>query len=410
MNGLQRAASWLVDSGIGPETSGVDARYVRFLNTTILVFGVAQGPILPLLVTLGLWPQLVANLAALSLCGVGFWLNRRGNHLAAKVAFVAVVTANTAYFSLVFGSSAPTHLWLIPGAALSVLAFKPSERTWAAALVVLSMVGFLVFEFAHPEMESVVRQFTDPADELRAAQGSTVAAMVLTLVLVGLMHRRFAVSEAALAEEKAQSDRLLRAILPEPVARQLRETGTTPAIRHEDVSLLFADLVGFTPLAASMPAEEVVAVLAEVFARVDGLIARCGVEKIKTIGDAYMVAGGVPGFVPDHAERLAQCALGMLEIVEQFSQESGHDLQLRIGLHRGPAVAGVIGTTKFAYDLWGESVNLASRLESSGQAGRIQVSDAFRLGSVGTLDFEVRGEVELKGVGATQTHWLIGVL
>ena len=155
-----------------------------------------------------------------------------------------------------------------------------------------------------------------------------------------------------------------------------------------------------------MPAENVVAILAEVFERFDALIQTCGVEKIKTIGDAYMVAGGVPQTSDDHAERMGRCALGMLEIIEQFSAESGHPLQLRIGLHRGPAVAGVIGTTKFAYDLWGESVNLASRLESSGQPGRIHVSDAFRQSSSATMTFTDRGEMNLKGVGVVRTHWL----
>jgi adenylate cyclase len=253
----------------------------------------------------------------------------------------------------------------------------------------------------------VVRHFENPTEELRAAQGSTVCAILLTLVLVGMMHRRFAESETALSQEKAQSDRLLRAILPDKVAKELRETGTTKAVRHEDVSILFADIVGFTPLAASMPAEDVVALLAEVFERFDALIAECGVEKIKTIGDAYMVAGGVPQATPDHAERLARCAIGMLEIIAQFNTESGQTLRLRIGLHRGPAVAGVIGTVKFAYDLWGESVNMASRLESSGEPDRIHVSDAFRAGLNDKLAFEERGEITLKGVGVATTHWLI---
>ena len=173
-----------------------------------------------------------------------------------------------------------------------------------------------------------------------------------------------------------------------------------------NVVVLYSDIVGFTPLAASMPAEEVVALLAEVFERFDDLIARCGVEKIKTIGDAYMVAGGVPKPATDHGERIARCALGMLEIMETFSAESGHDLQLRVVLHRGPVVAGVIGTTKFAYDLWGGSVNLASRLESSGEPGRVHVSEAFRVSLSGTWTFEERGEVELKGVGRARTHWL----
>ena len=114
MKRLKRVASWFIESGIGPDTAEPDGRYVRFLNTAMLVFASAQVPILPLLVALGLWPQLVANLTALSLCGAGFWINRRGRHLSAKVVFVAVVTANTVYFSWIFGSSAPTHLWLIP--------------------------------------------------------------------------------------------------------------------------------------------------------------------------------------------------------------------------------------------------------------------------------------------------------
>ena len=407
MNWLRRAVTWVVDSGVTPETSGSDARYVRFVNATLLLFGLAQAPIIPLLLVLGLGSQLQVNLVTLFLCALGFVLNRRGQHLPAKVLIIAVVTANTAYFAAVLGSSAPTHLWLIPGAVLGVLAFKPSEWAWAATLVGLSMTGFFIFEFVYPEIEPLVQHFTDPDDELRAAQVSTVCAMVLTLILVGMMHRRFARSEAALAEEKAQSDRLLRAILPDEIARELRETGSTQAVRHEDVSLLFADIVGFTPLAASMPAEDVVALLAEVFERFDGLIADCGVEKIKTIGDAYMVAAGVPQATPDHAERLARCALGMLEVVERFSGESGHRLQLRIGLHRGPVVAGVIGTTKFAYDLWGESVNLASRLESSGEPGRVHVSDAFRVGAGDTMAFEDRGEVTLKGMGLIRTHWLL---
>ena len=407
MNWLKRTATWVVDSGVTAELPSSDARYVRFINATLLLFGLGQVPILSLLVVLGLVPQLATNVAALVLLVVGFVLNRRGHYLSAKVLVITVMTANTAYFAAVLGASAPTHLWLIPGAVLGLLAFKPSEWRWAMSLVGVAMLTFIVFEFVYPDLEPMVQSFSDPAEELRAAHGSTVFAMMLTLVFVGMMHRRFARSEVALSLEKAQSDRLLRAILPDEIARELRETGATQAVRHEDVSLLFADIVGFTPLAASMPAEEVVALLAAVFERFDGLIADCGVEKIKTIGDAYMVAGGVPQPTPDHAERLAQCALGMLEIMSAFNAESGHRLQLRIGLHRGPVVAGVIGSTKFAYDLWGESVNLASRLESSGEPGRVHVSEAFRAGLEGAMAFEARGEVALKGVGMTRTHWLL---
>ena len=263
------------------------------------------------------------------------------------------------------------------------------------------------FEITYLDIEPLIQPFKTLEEERQASQGSTISSIIFTLILIGMMHRRFILSEKALAEEKAQSESLLRAILPEEIARELRETGTTPAIRHEDVSLLFADIVGFTPLAASMPAEEVVALLAEIFKRFDTLIVECGVEKIKTIGDAYMVAGGVPKARSDHAQRLAKCACGMLEIITQFSQESGQNLRIRIGLHRGPVVAGVIGTTKFVYDLWGESVNLASRLESSGEPNRIHVSSEFKSGLETLWSFEDRGEITLKGVGPTYTYWLI---
>ena len=308
---FRRTISLFVDSGVTPDTLGSDARYIRFLNATVLLFVLAQAPVLPLLITLNMQPQILINLAALVLCGLGFVLNRRGFHLPAKILIVAILTANTAYFAALIGSSAPTHLWLIPMAVLGLLVFKPTEWVWAAILVGLSMIGFILFEFFHHEMQPMVRLFTDRQEEFRAAQGSSINAMILTLILVSMMHRRFSRSEAALSREKAKSDQLLRAILPDKIARELRETGTTQAVRHEDVSLLFADIVGFTPLAASMPAEEVVAILASVFERVDGLIERCGVEKIKTIGDAYMIAGGVPQTTPDHAEQLARCALGI---------------------------------------------------------------------------------------------------
>ncbi len=409
MNDLKVRLQWVINSGVTADMTGSDARYIRFINATLLLFGSAQLPILFLLISLDMILPLGINLIALVLFGLGFMINRSGRTLLAKLLITSVMTANTAYFAILLGSSAPTHFWFMPVAVLSVLAFKPSEWRWALLLISGAMISFAMFEFYGSGLEPLLRQFTNSADELQAAHGSTIAAMLLTLVLIGMMHRRFAWSETALAKEKAQSDRLLRAILPDDIARQLRETGTTPAIRHEDVSLLFADIVGFTPLAASMPAEEVVALLAEVFKRVDQLIERCGVEKIKTIGDAYMIAGGVPETSIDHAERLGRCAFGMLEIIKDVSAETGHSLQLRIGLHRGPAVAGVIGTTKFAYDLWGESVNLASRIESSGEPGRVHVSEEFmRLGTENMV-FEERGEVTLKGVGRTRTHWLISV-
>jgi|GEM_PF-959465 len=396
----------LIDSGITPKTTDTDTKYLRFFNATMLLFGMAQLPVLMLLVTLELWTQLIVNLTALVLCGLGFILNRGGHYLSAKSLFLLVVTANASYFAVIMGSSAPTHLWLVPMAVMGVLLFKPTEWVYMLVTVGLAMLCFLVLELVYLDLEPIVRQYQSSAAAQQAAHGSTIFAIMLTLILVGMMHRRFAKAERSIYREKAQSERLLRAILPDKIAKELSETGSSQAVRYENVSVLFADIVGFTPLAASMPAENVVALLASVFERFDSLIEECGVEKIKTIGDAYMVAAGVPEKTEDHPERMVRCAQGMLKIIREYDDESGHPLQIRIGIHSGPAVAGVIGTTKFAYDLWGESVNLASRLESSGEPGRIHVSSEFRANLNDKMKFKERGEISIKGVGLTRTHWL----
>ena len=283
MNWLRLVVVEFIDSGVSSGTSESNARYIRFLNTTLFLFTLGQVPVVSLLVSLRLWEQLFVNLMALGMLLLAFVLNRSGRHLVAKILTITVVVANTVYFSVMFGATAPIHLWLIPGAVLSVLVFKPSEWVWTTTSVGTSMICFAVFEHLHPILEPVVRHLIDPHTRLQAAQASTIAAMALTLVLIGMMHLRFARAEAALSSEKAESDRLLRAILPDRIAEELRQTGRTPAVRHEDVSLLFADIVGFTRLAASMPAEQVVALLARIFEEIDGLIAECGVEKIKTI-------------------------------------------------------------------------------------------------------------------------------
>ena len=251
----------LFDAGITSETAEDDIKYIRFLNATLLLFVMAQLPILWLLVNLGLGVQIFVNLTALGLAGLGFVLNVKGRHKLAKIVVLTVLNVNTVYFAVIIGSMAPTHFWLIPMAVLGLLVFKPSERLYAVTIVGSSMIGFGLLELVHLDLEPVIHLYQDASQSQKGAQGSTIFSIVLTLVLVGMMHQRFAGSEALLSKEKAKSERLLRAILPIRVADELRETGTTKAVRHEDVSILFADIVGFTPLAASMPAEDVVQIL-----------------------------------------------------------------------------------------------------------------------------------------------------
>jgi class 3 adenylate cyclase len=200
---------------------------------------------------------------------------------------------------------------------------------------------------------------------------------------------------------------LLLNILPEPIADRLRDGEPLIADRYDDVSLLFADIVGFTSLSSGMDAGELVTLLNDVFSVFDGLVAASGVEKIKTIGDAYMIVGGMPVWQPDHTERMASLALRIAAEVGRSEAASRLGVQFRIGMHTGPVVAGVIGTKKFIYDVWGDTVNVASRMESTGEPGRIHVTGAVESRLRDRFEFVPRGQVEIKGKGPMETYFLV---
>jgi class 3 adenylate cyclase len=205
-------------------------------------------------------------------------------------------------------------------------------------------------------------------------------------------------------------ERLLVNTLPRPIAQRLGQGEAEIAERFESVTVLFADLVGFTERSASVPAEAVVALLSRIFTAFDSLSDRFGVEKIKTIGDAYMAVAGAPTRLDDHATPIAAMALAMLPCVAAISAEMGTPLAVRIGLASGPVVAGVLGTRKLAYDLWGATVNTASRMESHGLPGMIQVDEAAAASLNHGFILARRGAIKVKGLGAMTTYWLLAQL
>ena len=198
-----------------------------------------------------------------------------------------------------------------------------------------------------------------------------------------------------------ENERLLLNILPPSIAARLRAGEATIADGFEEMTVLFADVVGFTELSSRLEPHQVVDMLNTVFSTFDGLVDRFGLEKIKTIGDAYMVVGGLGADDADHAVQVTQLGLQMLEEVRRFTDPE--PIQLRIGIHTGPAVAGVIGLKKFIYDVWGDTVNMASRLEGAGVPGRIQVGRQTYERLFDSFGFEARGEIELKGKGLVET-------
>ena len=204
-----------------------------------------------------------------------------------------------------------------------------------------------------------------------------------------------------------ENERLLLSILPAPVAARLMSSPDSIADHFPEASVLFADLVNFTVLSGGMAPQPLVAMLDEIFTQFDALATRHRVEKIKTIGDCYMAVCGVPEPRPDHAAALADLALEMVAAMQQFNRSHGTALQLRLGLHTGPVVAGVIGRSKFIYDLWGDTVNTASRMESTGVADRIQVTEAMQQTLADQFELEARGEVEVKGKGRLRTWFLL---
>jgi class 3 adenylate cyclase len=210
-----------------------------------------------------------------------------------------------------------------------------------------------------------------------------------------------------LEEAYRENERLLLNILPEPIADRLRRGERPIADRFEDVSLLFADIVGFTSLSGGMGALELVSVLNEVFSVFDALVDAAELEKVKTIGDAYMVVGGM-SHGPDHLERLARMALRLGGGVAAVEAARDLGIQFRIGIHCGSVVAGVIGTRKFIYDIWGDTVNVASRMESTGLPGQIQVTAVVEERLRDGFRFEPRGLTEIRGKGPMETFFLVG--
>jgi guanylate cyclase len=301
----------------------------------------------------------------------------------------------------------------VPGSAVIVWAFCApigallvSTRQVATTLLVVFGVLVLLAELLQP--------WLDPSNSLPAwliatffalnLVGTAVVTYLAMVYFIGQKDRAYAL----LSAERARSERLLLNVLPAPVADRLKHHDGVIADRFEAVSVLFADIVGFTPLSAGMSADELVALLDRLFSRLDEMTQRRGLEKIRTIGDAYMVAAGIPVPRPDHAAVLVDLGLEMNRAVDDITGREGLPLRLRIGVNSGPAVAGVIGRIKFQYDLWGDTVNMASRMESHGVPGRLQITEStLRLVEADYL-CEPRGLVDVKGKGPVPTWLVVG--
>ena len=288
--------------------------------------------------------------------------------------------------------------------------FGAWSRAWIVAFVVLLAVSGM-FETtlagSAPHIGTGVRAALFVMD----LAGPSIAAFLALLYFTTERDRTCVVlvqQHRLLEAEQARSERLLLNILPAPIADQLRDGATTIADTQPDVTVLFADIVGFTPLGEQLGAQALVDLLNDVFIVFDDLAEAAGIEKIKTIGDAYMVVGGLPTPRVDHLAAVLQLAIAMRAAISDVRTPHGAPLQLRIGIDAGPVVAGVIGRHKFSYDVWGDTVNTASRMESHGVPGGIQVTERVARTAWQQFDFEPRRAVAIKGKGTTTTFLLVG--
>jgi guanylate cyclase len=278
-----------------------------------------------------------------------------------------------------------------------------SAARWYVAYVVVFLGSGIAGELLGAVAPAVPEWFTSTMLALNVAVGGTI---VFTLLAVFAAQRRNAL--AALREEQARAESLLLNILPRSIADRLKAEKQPIADQFSSASILFADVVDFTPLAERLPPTEVVGVLDHLFSHFDVLAERYELEKIKTIGDCYMVAAGVPSPRPDHARALALMALDMQAAMRSVDEVGQFGLELRIGINSGPVVAGVIGRKRFLYDLWGDAVNTASRMESHGTSGRIQITRATKELLEDEFVCEPRGTIPLKGKGEMEAWYLVG--
>jgi adenylate cyclase len=304
-----------------------------------------------------------------------------------------------------FVGSSSVGIWGIL-APLGALVFGEvrSATRWYVAWVVVFLGSGIAGEIVGPIWDPLPGWFTTTMLALNIVVGGTI---VFTLLAVFAGERRDALAALRVEQEKAEN--LLLNILPRSIADRLKAQDRPIADQFESASILFADVVDFTPWSERLPASEVVGYLDHLFTHFDALAERHGLEKIKTIGDCYMVAAGVPTPRPDHARVLALMALDMLEAM-RANNELGHlGLELRAGINSGPVVAGVIGRKRFLYDLWGDAVNTASRMESYGAPGRVQITRPTYELLADEFECEPRGRITVKGKGEVETWYLMGL-
>ncbi len=402
---VERLFGRAIRYGRDPAMAPSAARYVVLSNIVALVGAAFTLGFAPVLFVSGhaLYPALQIIYALLYLPTL--WLNHRGHRIAATSYLVLSSHVLALSQVLVEGRGFDVQLFFLLHALLPFLLFPPRHERLMMAMAALAGADFIALIALGDRLPHLGPAIAP--ERLAILRAVLVGGLFATFAACAHYARRATlIAEEALDRAHRRSEELLLNILPPSVAARLKLDNGTIADGFADVTVLFADLVGFTALSARLSPERVVSILNQLFCRFDDLAGQLGLEKIKTIGDCYMAAGGLPELRRDHADAVADMALAMLAIVDELRGELGETIEIRVGVHSGPVVAGVIGKRKFIYDLWGDTVNTASRMESHGVPGAIQVSDATRRLLAHHFNLTSRGSIEIKGKGA-MTTWIL---
>ena len=387
--------------GTTADMTATDVKHVRFTNIAALL---AASMMLPWVPVNALAGESFNSLATL-VVGMGLLsvlpLNGSGRPGLAAITLLAIANLQMAFGTWTFGASSNVPLYFLLTILVPYLAFRKRLQLHAhafALVAVIALIGFTANAEYFPAQISLM-----DASSFRNINLGAVA--VGLLILAAVFRELVNDTEQALEEERSRADKLLLNVLPPAVAERLKkEPNRAIADRYDQVTVLFADIVGFTPLSARLSAERTVELLNEIFTEFDAICDRAGVEKIRTIGDGYMAVAGTPIPRADHGQIMVRVGIEMCDYMS--TKPVDEPLEVRIGINSGEAVAGIVGTSRFHFDLWGDAVNIAARMESLGEPGRIQIGEGTWSLVHEVIPCESRGKIPVKGKGEMET-WFI---
>ncbi|WP_438863054.1 adenylate/guanylate cyclase domain-containing protein [Neptunicella sp.] len=377
----------------------------RITNIIVLILGLTLTVQLPLM--LSFWDQGGAkqcsiNLFAILCCPLVPLFNHHHRLLLAKLSLILIYICYLIATAMHLGSQANVHYFFLLGIFVSPFLFQSDSPLLSKAVIVLFGLLALLFGFINlPTEQSNVSysQLVGISNLINLVFAGTLCAFYIQL--------NTRMDRDKINLERKRSESLLLNILPASIARRLKESNQPVADYFEQATILFADIANFSTLTKQMSAIQLVALLNDLYSEFDLILSRYRLEKIKTIGDEIMAVCGVPTTDKQHAIQVCECALQMQHCFEHFCKSHNINNGLRIGINSGPVVAGVIGKNKFSYDLWGEAVNMASRMESNGQRDKIQITEHTYQHVKQHFQCKLRGQIEIKGMGKINSYWLL---